>query len=241
MATDTWQAWLFDLDGVVTDTAVLHARAWKALFDAYLEERGDGQPPFALPDDYTGHVDGKPRYQGVDAFLRSRGIELPMGVPDDPPTAVTVCGLGNRKNALFAKALEDGVPVFEGTVRLIDRLLADGVKVALVTSSRNATAVLERAELTDRFELVVDGNDVLERGLTGKPAPDAFLLAAQLAGVAPEQAVVVEDALSGVEAGRRGAFGLVVGVDRGLGHEPLLAAGADRVVDDLAEFLEGTD
>ncbi|MFW5832530.1 MAG: HAD family hydrolase [Pseudomonadota bacterium] len=231
------RAWLLDLDGVVTDTAAVHARAWQELFDGYLAEIGAAEP-FRQPEDYLDHIDGKPRYEGVRDFLASRGLELPWGSPDDAPDRQTVCGLGNRKNARFAAALEEGVTVFPGTLRLLDALDRLGQKAACVTSSRNGRKVLEQAGLLERFAVLVDGNVAAAQELRGKPEPDTYVHAAERLGARPAEAAVVEDALSGVRAGRNGAFGLVVGVDRGVGREALSQAGADVVVGDLAELLE---
>jgi len=234
------KASLFDLDGVVTRTARVHARAWKRLFDEFLAQR-QGDPaqlgPFRLPEDYVAHVDGKPRYEGVQSFLLARGIDLPWGDPSDSEDAQTVCGLGNRKNRYFNEVMEeDGVEVFEGTVALIEALRAKGIKIACVSSSKNCIPVLERTGLVDLFDATFDGRDLEREQLPGKPRPDAFLRGAALLGIPPAEAVVVEDAISGVEAGRAGNFKLVIAVDRGAGRDALLAAGADVVVDDLAEF-----
>ena len=240
LLTSGLEAILFDLDGVITDTAALHAAAWQRLFDDFFETyAGEAQDrsPFRLPEDYVAYVDGKPRYQGVRSFLRSRGIELPWGHPADPPDAATVCGLGNRKNRLFSALLDErGVEVFESTIRLIRALRARGVKTACVSSSRNCRPVLERAGLVELFDAIYDGTDLAREGVPGKPDPSMFLRAAQLLAVAPGQAAVVEDAVSGVAAGRAGGFALVIGIDRGSGREALLRAGADVVVEDLAEL-----
>jgi beta-phosphoglucomutase family hydrolase len=227
---------LFDLDGVLTPTAEVHMRAWAALFTPVLVQHGVTQP--YTDDDYFRYVDGRPRYDGVQALLESRGIELPYGDPADPPDARTVCGLGNRKNAVFSETLErDGVAPYPGSLALIDRLGALGIPAAVVSSSKNAVPVLEAAHLADRFPVVVDGVVAAAEHLPGKPAPDIFLAAAERLGVAPGHAVVVEDAVSGVAAGAAGGFGLVVGVDRGVGAAALTAAGADMVVHDLADLL----
>src|SRR5699024_360930 len=211
--------------------------AWRTLFTDFLAERGDESGPYT-DQDYFDHVDGKPRYDGVRSFLASRGITLPDGDPTDPPDAETVCGLGNRKNSTFNQVLKaDGIVAYPGSVRLLDALREAGTAMAVVSSSRNARAVLQAAGLADRFTTVVDGEEARRLGLPGKPAPDTFLQAARELGVPRERAVVVEDATSGVAAGRAGDFGLVVGVDRGAGHAELTAAGADRVVDDLAELI----
>ncbi len=239
-----YEAVLFDLDGVVTNTATVHAKAWKQLFDDFLEERADreGRPfePFRTDVDYPRYVDGKPRYDGVESFLRSRDIELPRGNPDDPPGEETVCGLGNRKNELFTAVLErDGVETFGSTVDLIHDLRARTFKTAIISSSKNCGRVLEKAGLTDLFDARVDGRDAERFNFEGKPAPDIFLAAARRLMVEPEMAVVVEDALAGVEAGRRGDFGFVIGVDRVGQSEVLLERGADVVVSDLSEVAIG--
>ncbi len=232
----SYDAALFDLDGVLTPTATVHMQAWSEMFNDFLETQ-EGQAPYTERD-YFAYVDGKPRYDGVRSFLTSRGIELPEGDPSDSPDAETVCGLGNRKNDAFNAVLErDGVTAYEGSVRLLDALEAKGVRLAVVSSSQNAPAVLAAAGIADRFPVVVDGKVAKVDGLPGKPAPDTFLAAADRLGVTRERAVVLEDAESGVEAGRSGNFGLVVGVDRGAGAETLRERGADIVVTDLAEIL----
>ena len=234
------EAFLFDLDGVVTRTASLHAQAWRRLFNEFLAElapQGDFVP-FRLPDDYLDHVDGKPRYEGVRSFLHSRGIDLPFGAPSDAPSGDTVCGLGNRKNRLFIQVLdEQGAEVFEGTLAFIRALRDARIKTACVSSSKNCRPVLDRARLTEQFDVIYDGNDLEREGLPGKPRPDSFLRAAELVGVDPSHAAVVEDAIVGVAAGRSGGFRLVIGIDRGAGHEALLGAGADLVVADLSELV----
>lgn len=234
-------AWLFDLDGVVTDTAGAHAAAWKETFDGYLRlvADRDGTPftPFEVDPDYGLYVDGRPRFEGVDAFLRSRGIELPWGSQEDPPGRETVCGIGNRKNEVFKGVLEErGVRVFATSVVLIRSLKASGTRVAVVTSSRNREAVLASAGIGGLFDAAVDGNVAAAKGLAGKPAPDTFLEAAGMLGIPPEGSVVVEDALAGVAAGRAGGFGLVVGVAREGHPGALYEGGADVVVGDLAEI-----
>ena len=234
------KAVVFDLDGVITRTARVHAQAWTQLFNDYLRTRAvrDGTPfvPFET-DDYLRHVDGLPRYDGVARFLRSRGIDLPRGTPDDAPDAETICGLGNRKNLAFAHALrEHGVEVFESSVRLVRALRARGVRTAINSSSRNARPVLARAGLDDLFDAVVDGQDAADDELRGKPAPDTFVRAAAAVGARPGEAAVFEDAVAGVAAGRAGGFALVVGVDRGAGRQALAEAGADLVVNDLGAF-----
>jgi len=231
-----FDAVLFDLDGVVTQTAKVHAASWKQLFDEYLEKRSEGKDwkPFDIATDYVRYVDGKPRYEGVKSFLESRDIDVPWGSPDDSPDEETICGLGNRKNVYFHERLKkDGVTVYESAVALIHLLRKQGFKTALVTSSKNGKTVLEIAGLEDLFDTRVDGTHIEKEGLKGKPDPDIFLKAAKDLGVSPERAVVFEDAESGVAAGKKGGFGLVIGVDR-TGHgDELLQHGADRVVTDL--------
>jgi beta-phosphoglucomutase family hydrolase len=240
VASETWaryRAILFDLDGVVTPTAALHMRAWSEMFNAFLLEHAPDQPPYT-DRDYFAQVDGKPRADGVRDFLASRGISLPEGSADDPPTAATVHGLGNRKNDAFNAVLaRDGAAAYPGTLAFLDHLRGLAVPLALVSSSANAVAVLRSAGLLDRFEAVVSGAVAEEHHLAGKPAPDTFLYAARALGSDPADAVVLEDAVSGVRAGAAGGFGLVIGVDRGAGHAALRAAGADLVVDDLADLL----
>ncbi|MFC7490622.1 MULTISPECIES: HAD family hydrolase [unclassified Knoellia] len=236
MNWDDYSAALFDLDGVVTPTAEVHMRAWSAMFNEFLTARGVAEP--YTDDDYFAHVDGKPRYEGVAAFLASRGIDLPQGDPSDDPSAQTVCGLGNRKNDAFNEVLEaDGVQAYPGSVRLLEALAARSMPMAIVSSSNNAPAVLETAGVAHFFSFVMHGGVASERGIAGKPAPDTFVVAAQELGVTPAQAVVLEDALSGVQAGAAGHFGLVIGVDRGAGTAALTDAGATLVVKDLEELL----
>lgn len=240
-----WSAVLFDLDGVVTPTAEVHMRAWSEMFNAFLSEQAPGLDGVDGADlspytdaDYFAHVDGKPRYDGVRDFLASRGIELPEGSPEDAPTELTVHGLGNRKNDAFNEVLErDGVEAYPGSVKLLDHLRELGIPLAVVSSSANAADVLEHAELADRFETVVSGKVARDRGLRGKPSPETFAHAAHELGATNAEAVVLEDAVSGVRAGKAGDFGLVVGVDRGAGEQVLRDAGADVVVSDLAELV----
>ncbi len=231
-----FDAVLFDLDGVITQTAKVHAASWKQLFDEYLAKRSKGKDwkPFDISTDYVRYVDGKPRYEGVKSFLESRGIDLPRGTPEDPPDAETICGLGNRKNGYFQERLKkDGVTVYESAVVLIRLLRENGLKTAVVTSSKNGKAVLEIAGLEDLFDTRVDGTHIEREGLKGKPDPDIFLKAAGELGTSPQRAVVFEDAESGVAAGKKGGFGLVIGVNR-TGHgDELLRRGADRIVTDL--------
>ena len=240
---DRYDAVLFDLDGVITNTAKVHAACWKKMFDEYLQQRATqrGEPfkAFDLVTDYRLHVDGKPRYDGVRDFLTSRGVQLPEGDPDDPPEAETVCGLGNRKNRLVTKAIEDmGVQAYDGSVRLVRQLRRDGFKVAIVSSSENCAAILKAANLDDLFEVRVDGAMVEAEQLAGKPAPDTFLIGARLLGVEPARTVVVEDAISGVQAGLSGNFGLVIGVSRKGDAEELKRHGAHLVVNDLDELVD---
>jgi len=239
---DAISACLFDLDGVLTRTAEIHAAAWKQTFDAFLlgrTSRGCGAPvPFDLVSDYETYVDGRPRADGVRSFLDSRGIELPEGSPDDLSAADTVHGLGLRKNQLLQELIaERGVRTYEGSVSFLAAVRKAGLGRALVTSSENVDAVLQAAGLQDAFDVLVDGALARQRGLAGKPAPDVFLEAARRLGVAPAEAAVFEDALAGVAAGRAGGFGLVVGVDRVHHTAALRASGADTVVADLGELI----
>lgn len=229
---------LFDLDGVLTSTAEVHERAWARMFTEFLAAHAPpGVAPYADAD-YFAHLDGKPRYDGVRSLLASRDIRLADGTAADPPAALTVAGLGNRKNEVFLETLRDeGVQAFPGSVLLLDRLRERGTPMAVVSSSRNAPAVLGAAGLLDRFEVIVDGALAERNGLAGKPAPATYLHAAALLDVPPGRVAVVEDAISGVRSGRAGGF-WVVGVDRGVGREELLAQGADVVVGDLAELLD---
>jgi beta-phosphoglucomutase family hydrolase len=240
-AAERLKAVIFDLDGVVTNTAAVHARAWKRLFDDYLQERarreGGSFKPFEIGSDYPRYVDGKRREDGVRSFLGSRDITLPEGDVDDPPTAETVRGLGKLKDSYFLKDLDtNGVELYPSTVALIQRLKANSVLVALVSASRNVKSVLAGAGLSDLFEVKVDGLVADEMKLPGKPEPDTFLEAAKRLGVDATDAAIVEDALSGVEAGRSGGFGLVIGVDRVGQGAALQEHGADVVVEDLGDL-----
>jgi beta-phosphoglucomutase family hydrolase len=240
MTTVDWSALdavLFDLDGVLTPTAEIHERAWKEMFDSFLDTV-PGEEWFSASD-YLLYVDGKPRFDGVRSFVNSRAIELPEGTHDDPPGFESIGSLGNMKNAVFQTILRrDGIAPYPGSVRVLDALTERGSAMAVVSSSRNAPEVLEASGLAPRFEVVVDGSVAARLGLSGKPAPDTFLEAAKELREPADRAVVAEDAISGVAAGRAGGFGLVVGVDRGAGHDALRDAGADIVVDDLAELLD---
>jgi beta-phosphoglucomutase family hydrolase len=240
---DQYDAVLLDLDGVITDTANLHAACWKQMFDEYLQkratQRGEAFRPFDLATDYRLYVDGKLRFDGVRDFLTSRGIRLPEGSPEDPPQVETVAGLGNHKNDLVNAVIEErGVKQYEGSVKLIHQLRDHGFKIAVVTSSHNCTAVLKAAKLDAFFEVRVDGNMIDAQELAGKPAPDTFLMAAKLLGVEPIRTVVIEDAISGVQAGFSGNFGLVIGVARKGNAEELKQHGAHLVVSDLGELVD---
>jgi beta-phosphoglucomutase family hydrolase len=234
---------LFDLDGVLTQTAKIHAQAWKQMFDDFLrdwaERHGDEFHAFDRPTDYDEHVDGKPRLDGVKSFLESRGIHLPMGSPTDPPDAETIHALGTRKNDLVLRLIrEQGVEPYEGSVRFAEAARDHGMRRAVVSSSTNCRDVLKAAGIDHLFEEVVDGIVAEREGLAGKPAPDTFLAAARKLDAAPAEAAVFEDALAGVEAGRAGDFGRVVGVDRTGQADALRERGADVVVEDLDELLE---
>jgi len=238
-------ACLFDLDGVLTDTAKVHAAAWKQMFDAYLQDRAKrtGQPfvPFDAKQDYDEYVDGKPRYDGVRSFLAARGIELPEGSPDDPPDRETICGLGNRKNEIVLRLIrEDGVDPYPGSVRYLKAAVDAGLRRAVVSSSTNCRDVLEAAGIEHYLEERIDGIVAEREHLKGKPTPDTYLAGARALGVEPGEAAIFEDALAGVEAGRAGSFGFVVGVDRAGQADALRAHGADTVVSDLADLLDDT-
>ncbi len=235
-------ACLFDLDGVLTQTAHVHNSAWEEMFNAYLRDRADRTHEAFVPydpgRDYREHIDGRARADGVRGFLTSRGITLPEGTPDDSPEAETVNGLGNRKNELFLSLLkEHGVQVYEGSVAYLRAVREAGLRTAVVSASKNCCDVVEAAGLVELLEERVDGEVAAEEGLTGKPAPDTFLAAARRLGVTAAQAVVYEDALAGVEAGRAGNFGYVVGVDRVGQANELREHGADVVVSDLSELM----
>jgi beta-phosphoglucomutase family hydrolase len=238
-----FDAVLFDLDGVLTATAKVHAAAWKRMFDLFLrrwaDDHGEQFVPFDITTDYEQYVDGKPRYDGVQSFIESRGIELPYGEPDGEPGYDTICGLGNHKDVLINEALAaGGIEAYEGSVALVRQLRDKGIKTAVVSSSHNCQAVLRATGIDDLFDARVDGVVADDMVLPGKPAPHTFLKAAEMLGVEPSRAVVVEDALSGVQAGRAGGFGLVIGVDRKNVGDALRANGADVVVKDLDELLD---
>lgn len=231
-------ACLFDLDGVLTSTASLHRAAWKRTFDEILARHGQDE---FTDEDYASHVDGRPRLDGVRAFLACRGLHPPEGGPDDPPDAETVHGIGTRKNDLVLRLIDEaGVDPFPGSLRYLRAVREAGLAIGVVTSSANAAGVLDAAGLDEFVQARVDGVTITTEGLRGKPAPDSFLACARLLGVAPEAAAVFEDALAGVEAGRAGGFGHVVGVDRAGQPDALRDAGADVVVGDLADLLEVT-
>ncbi len=232
----TYDAVLFDLDGVLTPTAEVHMHAWRTMFEELFAQWGI-EPPYTERD-YFDHLDGKKRYDGVAALLRSRDVEVPWGDPSDPTSADTVCGIGNRKNDVFARVLRaDGIAPYPGSVQLLDALAAVDMPVSVVSSSKNAEEVLSAAGIRDRFPVVMDGVIAERDHLASKPAPDVFVTAARMMQVDPARSVAVEDAISGVQSAAAGGFGLVVGVDRGAGEDALLAAGADVVVSDLAEFV----
>lgn len=235
------KALVFDLDGVITRTARVHARAWKHLFDDYLKDRaaqtGEAFVPFDEEADYVAYVDGLPRYDGVATFLASRAISMPRGTPDDTPDMPTICGLGNRKNKTFNAVLaEQGVEVYPASVRLVRAWRDQGLKVAIASSSRNARRVLEAADILDLFDAIVDGRVSAAESLPGKPDPAIFVRAAALVGATPAETVVFEDAVAGVAAGRSGGFAVVVGVDRRGIRQALFDAGADVVVTDLGDL-----
>lgn len=227
---------LFDLDGVLTPTAEVHMHAWQTMFTELFADWGI-TPPYTERD-YFEYLDGKKRYDGVASLLRSRDVEVPWGDPSDPPTADTVCGIGNRKNEVFSRILRsEGIAPYPGSIALVDRLRAAGVPVAVVSSSKNADEVLRAAGIRDRFEVVMDGVIAEREGLPSKPAPDVFAEGARMLGVDPARSAAVEDAHSGVQSAAAAGFALVVGVDRGVGADILLASGAHVVVDDLSAFL----
>jgi beta-phosphoglucomutase family hydrolase len=224
-----FDAVLFDLDGVITPTADVHERAWAKLFSGFDYTQ----------DDYLAHIDGRPRYDGVRAFLRARGIELPDGLPTDAPGDATICAMGNRKDLVFNDLLaSEGIAPYPGSMAVMDRLDDAGVPQAVVSSSKNARRVLAAAGLDGRFSVVVDGITAAAEGLAGKPAPDTFLRASELLGVAPERSIVVEDAVTGIAAGKEGGFGFVLGIDRGGNAAALAAHGADAIVNDLADTID---
>ena len=236
MDLSTCQAFLLDLDGVLTPTAAIHMRAWQQMFNEVFSSHG--LPADWSDEDYYHHVDGRPRYDGVRAALASRGIDVPEGTPQDSPEQRTICGFGNRKNELFLDVLRtDGIDPYPGSRRFVDDLVARAVARAVVSSSRNATDVLAAAGLATAFNVVVDGVRARDEGLAGKPAPDTYLRAAELVDIDPASCAVVEDAVSGVRAAVAGGVGMVIGVDRGVGTDVLRDNGATLVVNDLEELL----
>ncbi|MDF2555834.1 MAG: haloacid dehalogenase [Microbacterium sp.] len=228
---------LFDLDGVLTPTAEVHMHAWQTMFEE-LFAAWEITPPYR-ESDYFEYLDGKKRYDGVASLLRSRDIEVPWGEPSDSPTLDTVCGIGNRKNEVFSRVLRaEGIAPYPGSLALLDALIAQGVRVAVVSSSKNAQEVLTAAGIRDRFEVVMDGVIAERDGLASKPAPDVFLEGARMLGVEPARSAAIEDAISGARSASAGGFALVVGVDRGVGPDALREAGAHVVVDDLSAFVD---
>jgi alpha,alpha-trehalase len=243
--TDRLDAVIFDMDGVVSDTARVHQRCWRLVFDDYLRRRtarpGEDLRPFH-DEDYVRYVDGKPRYDGVESFLASRHISLPRGTPSDPPGEASMCALGNLKDRDFEQTVaEDGVSLFDSTIVFIRTLRAYGIRTALISSSRHARVILEAVHITNLFDAIVDGIDAEALGLPGKPDPAIFVSAAQRLNVAPARAAVVEDALAGVEAGHQGGFGFVIGIGIGSHADELLDHGASVVVADMSEFELGSD
>jgi len=232
----TYDAVLFDLDGVLTPTAEVHMHAWRTMFEELFAAWGISAP--YTDEDYFEYLDGKKRYDGVASLLRSRDIEVPWGEPSDPPEAETICGIGNRKNVVFERVLRaEGIAPYPGSLALLDVLTTAGTPVAVVSSSKNAEEVLRVAGLRDRFPVVMDGVIAERDHLASKPAPDVFLEGARMLGVDPARAVAVEDAISGVQSAVAGGFALVIGVDRGVGASALTDAGAHLVVDDLQELV----
>lgn len=243
LTPDRFDAVLFDMDGVLTSTAKIHSAAWKTTFDEFLATKGGAMTtgqyrPFDPDKEYKVYVDGKLRYEGVRSFLESRGIHLPEGSPDDTSEMETVCGLGNRKDSRVKAAIGRGeAEAYPGSIALLNRVRQLGIRTGVVSSSNNCEDVLRATRILDLFDVRVDGHVATQLNLPGKPAPDTFLKAAELLGVPPKRAVVVEDAISGVQAGRDGEFGLVIGVDRGGNAEALQANGATVLVTDLSELL----
>lgn len=241
MANLNFQAVIFDMDGVITQTSTIHSLAWKRMFDEYLKYRedefGEHFDEFSLPEDYLLYVDGKLRYEGVADFLNSRGINLPPGDPNDPPEKLTYCGLGNRKNIAFQEIVKrDGLKVYPSTKRLIMELIDADIPIGVASSSKNCKSLLQNVGLLDLFSARVDGVVSIQRGLRGKPEPDIFITACEILGVECSKSIVIEDAVSGVQAGSSGNFGLTLGVAREDNAEELLNNGADYVVNDLNEL-----
>ena len=244
----SFSAVIFDLDGVITKTALVHASAWKKMFDDYLQYRSEkySEPfiEFTHNNDYLPYIDGKPRYKGVESFLESRGISIPFGMPEDSANAETICGLGNKKNLAFNEILvKEGVEVYPSTLALMNELREAGIKMGVASSSRNCKQVLERANLLHYFSTRVDGEILVELGLHGKPEPDIFIAAAKNLNVPFHQSVIIEDAVSGVQAGRKGNFGLIIGIARENNEQELRENGANVVVTDLQDIggIEGIE
>lgn len=242
ISAQKYSAVLFDMDGVLTMTMKIHAACWKRMFDDYFRQRshrdGEEHHSFEIATDYKAYVDGKLRYDGVQAFLASRGIELPYGHPDDDPSLETICGLGNRKDRMVNELIrKDGVELLDGALDLVRRVREAGIKTAVVSASKNCPLILDAAGINELFDCVVDGHVATQRSLAGKPAPDTFLAAARELGVSPSQAVVIEDAISGVAAARAGGFALVIGIDHHGDKTALEENGADVVVESLRELL----
>jgi beta-phosphoglucomutase family hydrolase len=239
---ENFDAVLFDMDGVLTATAKLHAAAWKQTFDAFLKQRAEARKetfiPFDIGKDYREYIDGKPRFDGVESFIASRGIELPHGGPTDPPNAETICGLGNKKNELVNEIMDrEGVEAYPGSVKALRYLRDRGYKTAVVSSSTNCADVLKAARIESLIDVRIDGETATDLNLAGKPEPDMFLAAAKQLGVEASRSIVVEDALAGVQAGKRGGFGLVIGIARAANSDELKEQGADLVVGDLEELI----
>ncbi len=235
-----FEAVILDLDGVITKTETVHARAWKKMFDDFLRERqGEGFRPLDIKYDYNKYIDGIPRLDGIRGFLRSRNLEIPEGDPNDDPEKNTVHGMGKRKNRMFREVIEkEGVEVYEDALKMIDKWKKENIKLAVISSSKNCKYILEKAGLEDRFEVRVDGNTLVEKNIKGKPEPDMFIKAAEYLGVNIAETIVIEDAIQGVQAGKKGSFGCVVGVARNGKEEALKEAGADIVVKKLTDLLE---
>ena len=239
---DKFDAVLFDLDGVITDSAKIHAACWKFTFDTFLKryatERGEKFVPFDIESDYLIYVDGKPRYEGVRDFLTSRNIHLEEGTPDSPAHEQSICGIGNRKNELVNIAIQsNGVDFYQTSLDFVENIIKSGIKTAIVSSSQNCEAILSSADVLHLFPVRIDGKVAIEKNLKGKPSPDTFLEAAKELGTKPEKTVVIEDAISGVQAGKNGNFGLVVGIARKENADELVDNGADIVVSDLGELI----
>lgn len=235
-----YDAVIFDLDGVITQSATIHAKAWKEMFDAYLAEytkqSGKQELQFDIGSDYLNYIDGKSRYEGVKSFLHSRGIDLPYGTSEDSPEERSVCGLGNRKNAIFLKYLqEEGVEVYQSSVDLVHALLDAGFKIAIISSSKNCTEILKAAGVEDLFQVQIDGIVSEKQKLQGKPMPDVLLAAAKALQVKPERSVIIEDSIAGISAGKRGHFGFVIGIER-TKNSGLQNRGADLILNDLSEL-----